>query len=217
LSTRHGWNMKRNKPIADRTRASRVDPADGSLNEARMRCFREHMEECERATRAGNLPAIVDAVEYCVEFNLPPPRWVVDAVVTTVLRLMVVRRGDGRFNSRLARWNDNQKHFARWDAVQELLDSGRYLYENRGDKRGLKEDSAFKAVVEWLKDTSAKGSKSTIERSYRLVEKTRKTSGFKFYLTDFKPNGYFIKKGGDEFYINGKDEFTKDGFYLYRK
>ena len=158
---------------------SAVDPID-----FRKRVYWNRMIQCERATRAGNLAAFVDAIQHCIELNMPPEPWMVHAAATLVTQLMLVRTGRGKFNSRQAVFNENQKHFMRWSMVRELLDRGPELYENWGEKCGLKEDNAFAKVAEDLKDTPG-NSKKTIERSFRLVEK----SGAEFYITRFKPNG----------------------------
>jgi hypothetical protein len=145
---------------------------------------------CENAWRAGNLPAVVDAISICEEFKCPPPPWLVGAVAALAARQMLVKSGPGRFNSPQAVFDKNQKHYIRWDAVKELLDRGHELYENWKDTRGLKEESAFLAAVEYLKDTPAKGGKKTVERSYRLVEKNiAEGNGALFYNPRFMPNG----------------------------
>ena len=36
------------------------------LTRARAEMYEERLRNCEKAWRAGNLPAVVDAIEYCV-------------------------------------------------------------------------------------------------------------------------------------------------------
>jgi hypothetical protein len=165
--------MKRKKSLA------------APAGDMRMRIYRERMQTYEQAVRAGNLPALVDAVEDCVQLNMPPPPWMIDAVATVVVRQMLVRTGDGRFNSRQARWEENQKHLARWDMVRELLERGRELYERTGDVRGLTKENAYAAVAEELQGTFAAGREDAVKYSYDLVEK----GGYEFCITRFEPNG----------------------------
>ena len=76
------------------------------------------------------MPAVVDAMEYCAEANMPPPPWLIAASETLVSRLMLVRKGRGAFNSPQAVFDENQKHFERWDMVRDLMDRGEELYES---------------------------------------------------------------------------------------
>jgi hypothetical protein len=111
----------------------------------------------------------VDAVEDCIQLNMPPPPWMFDAVGTLVARQMLVRTGRGAFNSRQARWEENQKHLARWNMLRELLERGRELYERYGDDRGLTMEKARAAVAEELQGTFAEGGEDAVKYSYELV------------------------------------------------
>ena len=170
--------MKRNKSLANPT------------DEMRTRVYQERMQTYEQAVRAGNLPALVDAVEDCVQLSMPPPPWMFDAVATLVARQMLVKTGRGACNSRQARWEENQKHLARWDMLRELLERGREIYERYGDDRGLTMEKARAAVAEELQGTFAEGGEDAVKYSYELVEeRTAKGKGLDFYITRFEPNG----------------------------
>ena len=67
----------------------------------------------ENAWRAGSPHAILDAAAFCGEVKIPPPPWLVIAIETLVARQLLVRSGRGRFNSRQAVFNENQKHYIR--------------------------------------------------------------------------------------------------------
>jgi hypothetical protein len=148
-----------------------------SLQDERARIFRQHMSEYENAVRAGNLLAIVDAMIDCVELKMPPPAWLAGAVKALVARQLAVRSGRGNMNSRGAVLKADAKHYARWDAVTEVLE--------RGIEK--KQDAAFKAAAHILKGKPEAGSKGTIERSYRRVEKKMARGlGGAFYPTHTK-------------------------------
>lgn len=174
-----------------------------SLDQAREREVRERLRACENAWRLGNFPALVDAIEDCIKFKCPPPPWVMHAVATLVARQMLVKTGRGAFNSRQARFEENLKHYARWDMVNELQERGREFYERWEFHRkmgypvdgmikdeGLTKEAACKRASEELEGTAAAGSEETIRRSYNLVENSAKQGrGGEFYLTRFRPNG----------------------------
>ena len=65
-------------------------------------------------------------------------------------------------------FNENQKHYIRWDMVRELRDRGHELYEHSGDDRGLSMEKARAAVAEELKGTDAEGDEDAIKYSYEL-------------------------------------------------
>jgi hypothetical protein len=148
------------------------------------------LRECERAWQAGNLPALVDALENCAKANRGPPPWLVAAVATLVSRQMLVRSGRGRFNSRQARFDENMKHYIRWDMVRELRKRGHELYERLGDDCGLSLEKARARVAEQLKGTDVEGDEDAIKYSCELVERRfAEGGGAEFYLTRFKPDG----------------------------
>lgn len=172
-------------------------------NNHREEFYKRLLDQCEQAWRGGNLPAVVDAMEYCAEANMPPPPWLIAASETLVSRLMLVRKGRGAFNSPQAVFDENQKHFERWDMVRDLMDRGEELYESscllaakvrerrsefeslgishsldeaeRINDGGLNLDNAFARVSEWLTEhVSAEGnSESAVRYSYYLVENAK--------------------------------------------
>ena len=155
----------------------------------RAEFYKRLLDECEWAWCGGNLPAVVDAMKYCAEANMPPPPWLIDANATLVSRQMLVRTGHGAFNSPQKVFEENQKHYLRWDMVNELLECGGDLYKRFGDDSGLTIEKARAAVSEKLKRTVAKGGEDAVKYSYDLVEqKMAEGHGAEFYITRFKPN-----------------------------
>jgi hypothetical protein len=75
--------------------------------------IRRQLRGFENAWRAGSPHAILDAAAFCGEVKIPPPPWLVIAIETLVARQLLVRSGRGRFNSRQAVFNENQKHYIR--------------------------------------------------------------------------------------------------------
>jgi hypothetical protein len=145
--------------------------------EALSRFYRERMRECERAVRAGNLPAAVDAMMWCGKSEMPPPLWLEHFFAQLVERYMSVPQGRGRYNTRWAKWTENKKHFARWEADTELRDYE--FYKGSRDKSSFKQQSAAKYY---------KTSKRAINESCRLVEKRMADGGgAEFYPTHFQP------------------------------
>jgi hypothetical protein len=72
---------------------------DQHPNDYREQFYKRQLDVCEQAWRGGNFPAVLDAMEYCAEANMPPPPWLIAASETLVSSLMLVRTGRGRFNS----------------------------------------------------------------------------------------------------------------------
>ena len=70
---------------------------------------------------------------------------------------MLVPTGRGRFNSRQTVFEENQKHYLRWDMVNELLECGGDLYKRFGDDRGLTIEKARAAVSEKLEGHLRRG------------------------------------------------------------
>jgi hypothetical protein len=167
---------------------------DHHPNDYREQFYKRQLDVCEQAWRGGNFPAVLDAMEYCAEANMPPPPWLIAASETLVSSLMLVRTGRGRFNSRQAVFDANQKHFERWDMVRDLMDRGKELYElslhhaaemrkrrsefescgisqqvldeaERINDGGLSLDNAFARVSEWLTEhVSPKGNSESAVR-----------------------------------------------------
>jgi hypothetical protein len=85
----------------------------------------KHLAACEAAYRAGNMAAISDAMLWCETYGCSPPRWLVDAVIKLVdLRTTDAERDVHR---------EAMLHYARYDAVQELLSRA----VERGEGRNL--------------------------------------------------------------------------------
>ena len=157
--------------------------------------YERRLGELERAWRGGNLPAVADAAKTCAEANMPPPPWLLAAIETLVSRQMLVRKGRGAFNSPQAVFDENQKHFQRWDMVADLMDRGDEIYKTscvlaararehrsefescgishrvldeaeRINDGGLNLENAFAHVSEWLTEhVSAKGNSARAVRN----------------------------------------------------
>jgi hypothetical protein len=88
------------------------------------------LNECEAAWRGGSLPAVADAIKVCNDCGQVPPAWLVEAIHALVTEQMRVRSGGGGFNSEQAKFDENMKHYMRWDMVKELCDRHVELYES---------------------------------------------------------------------------------------
>lgn len=185
-----GW------PIEDDT-PCRLDPP----TDRREELFQRDLAACERAWLAGNFPALFEAVVLCGEHKRPLPLWASRAV----LRILADQfnhgapgSGGGRHTVPRTEHVENYKHFMRWDAVRELRDRRHELRELERHLRDLQGepvestetgwDHVYDTVADYLanQNSIAKGSPSTIKRSYQLVEAAmRNGTGAKFYQTRF--------------------------------
>ena len=146
------------------------------------------MWKYERAWRDGSLHAASDAVAFCHEKNIAPPAWLVIAVETLVARQLLAGSGRVGVKSRQVIFNENQRHFIRWDLMRELLEQGRELYGQLKDDSGLNMEKARAAVAKKLKKMGIKGGEDAIKYSYELVERRlAEGGGGEFYMPRFKP------------------------------
>ena len=108
--------------------------------EIRAEVFKREIERCERGWRSGVAEAVADAVLLCGEHQVPPPRWLCEAVRVVVERDLL--------GAATRKWD--MIHFARWDAVQELRD--------RKGEPGIPKTWAecYDAASEYLEGTDAR-------------------------------------------------------------
>jgi hypothetical protein len=143
---------------------------------AARRCT-ELLAYCEKAWLAGISPAVADAVAICRTYRQAPPAWLVEAVIT------VAKASLTPVETRRRR--ENMIHLTRWDAVRDLRDRRHQLLEQHGDNRGTSWERCFAAVSEYLEDTEAAGSESTIRASYDIVQRAiRAGRGGEFLLVN---------------------------------
>src|SRR4051794_21638905 len=92
------------------------------INESRRAYLERELENCERAWKAGNFPALIDALMYCSELNRPLPSWVTSATFKILLTHFEGGRKprSGRAVDPYLRFKQNHIHYSRYDAVDEL-------------------------------------------------------------------------------------------------
>jgi len=147
LATEERWNRLRGETIAERM-------------------FRNEMSRLTPKCRAGDGPAIAEAVYRCRVHKQPPPDWLADAVAKLADRRMPDQ--ERRLRHVFA------THRERWEAVVELRECSDALkacsIELRNDDRGKTLEKCFAAVSEALANTDAAGSAETIKASYYLIQ-----------------------------------------------
>ena len=121
---------------------------------ARDRCA-DMLSRCEKAYHSGLLLAVAEAVEICHMWRQPPPRWLVDAVTTTVRNRMTKIEKKRR--------RQNMIHYTRWLEVKELR-------ARRHELGGMTWDECYAEISEFLEGTELAGSAATIKDSYVYVQ-----------------------------------------------
>jgi hypothetical protein len=151
----------------------------------------------ERAVRAGNIGALLSALVDCIRKDLPPPRWLLVQAYSRLIDATTKRptRKRGRTANPFAQFRQDMIHYARWDVVQEVRDKQVELAETVEQLRGLKGaparamlkererlhqwlgrslPDAYRCAHALLLGTEAHASESTIEYSYKRVERLGK-------------------------------------------
>jgi hypothetical protein len=111
---------------------------------------------------------------------------------------MQAREGRGNKNSEQARWEENQKHYARWELVTELREQDSSLSLTEAFKAAAAElesnggdDMSPPPIGNLFTDATrqhARGLEDAIKRSYQIVEREIKQGrGAKFFGTRFEP------------------------------
>lgn len=167
--------------------------------------YQRQLTASRKAYNAGVLPALYDAICACVEGDIPPPPWVMAAMLDTVERLFAGKFSDaaGRTGNPKARYRANLVHYVRWDAVVEVRErQAAYKLEQRQLKAmqltprereaieantrdpGRTWEDAYKLAAKLLIRTAAYGSSATIKNSYLLVQKAASNppQHWRFYL-----------------------------------
>ena len=138
----------------------------------------------------GSLPALARVVELCEMRSLPLPPWASEAIILTIQVLMMERKTGrgGRHARESTAYAENQKHYARWNAVQELR-------ERKNELRHIAANwpQTYAAAAENLEGTAAAGSEEAMAKSYKLVNASfKKKQGSKFVTFDFEE--YFRRR-----------------------
>src|SRR5215831_8688036 len=105
---------------------------EATIAEFRRECFERRIEHLKRAWKSGSFAAIGDAIKACNTHGMPPPEWIVGAVVALVRRYEPKIKAKRRFES--------HNHLERWGRVCELLertDELRDYYRAEGRSRSL--------------------------------------------------------------------------------
>lgn len=152
------------------------------MSDEREEFLRRRLAAFEHAWNAGNVPALLDAVELCGRFQHPLPAWAV-AGVTKKLREAFAIPPEGKRGSTpsdLARYRMDQVHYERWSMVNELRDRKDELVD-----AGLEPtlEAAFENASKALAHTPAAGAPATIRASYWMVESDfKKGVGGKYFV-----------------------------------
>jgi hypothetical protein len=131
------------------------------------------LETCKRAWRAGNHLALLDALDDCRSFGVPPPAWLVRALIPIV-------------KDRASRRRQDAVHYIRWDAVTELRERRKELIA-LGYVPTWEE--AYENASAKLRGTIAEGGADAIKASYQRVQKQLKTpKGARYFVSRFDPH-----------------------------
>jgi hypothetical protein len=128
----------------------------------RRRRFGSLISAEHSAWLAGDALAVVRAANICKICHEPPPRWLVDAILTSVVHRMskAARRDYEAF----------QIHCLRWAKVKEV------------HERGAPWDDSYPTASDELAGTEAKAGEYMMKESYSLVQKAGgKAATFKSY------------------------------------
>lgn len=137
-----------------------------TVDEWRAAVARRRLHRYEIGARAGRQKAILDAIAFCAQWQVPIPLWLAAAVSRPA-----PKRGRGRPPA-------DETDFVRWDMVTECRD-------RKGDDHiPTTWEATFEAVSEMLRGTPHQGTPETIRASYKRVLKRSRTQPGRYYLPD---------------------------------
>jgi len=174
------------------------DAAQESIGSERALHVVRHVQEVERAYRAGNLLALFEACDVCDHHEAQLPGWIPLAAMDLIAEALDngLSSGRGRTGHPLAKLQEDLKHFARWDTVQSLIEHRNHGWKDfqnslRSPKLspsarkkllsqaplnpGENLQETFAAASQALAGTIAFGSPATIQNSYKLFNKAAKS------------------------------------------
>jgi hypothetical protein len=140
--------------------------------EEKQRVLNKRLVACKRAWRAGNRLALLDALDDCHQFGIPPLAWLVGALTGVVLAMPTAA-------------NSDKVHFLRWDIVCELRDRKEELaaagYKTMFPK-------VYETASEALRGTIAEGRRDAVKKSYMRIQREMKgRRAARFFVSKFKP------------------------------
>lgn len=132
------------------------------------------LDDLEKAWRDGNLAALSAAMRCCRKHERTPPDWLVEGVEE------VCTGGLGRLAARKEADRQNQIHYMRWEAINEL----RARKDDLADIIKPTWEEAYIAAARGLRGTIAAGAPDTMKASYQIVQKDFKTGkgARRFYI-----------------------------------
>lgn len=138
----------------------------------KQRVLNRHLDACQRAWRAGNRLALLDALYDCHEFSAAPPAWLVRAFVDLVRAMPTAA-------------NHDKIHFLRWNVVTELRDRKEELAA-RGYTTTF--PKVYKTASENLRGTIAEGGPEAVRKSYQRIQRERRgRRAARFFVSRFEP------------------------------
>lgn len=152
--------------------------------------------------------AIAAAMDYCAEWNVTPPHWLVHAAAEMLLNSLRKERPSkrGRAAGHLARYRQDMIDFERWDSVKETRWNQKRLYEDLVLCRshpnyqphlmkskvkmqsfaGRTWDEAYVCAAKLLRGRDAYAGADSMKTSYLKVRKALKSraAANRYYIVD---------------------------------
>jgi hypothetical protein len=168
----------------------------------------ERLAALHRLHGMGSTLALNEAVQYCLEWRVNPPRWVLEAVADRLASSALGKppKKVGRAAGGLARDKMDMIHFARWDFVEDMKRARKEWMGELGElnklpksdqsaaiiariehevrRIGATVDEVFRRASELLIGTSLAGSPEAIKSSFWRVERDFKhpVRRFRYYV-----------------------------------
>jgi hypothetical protein len=187
---------------------------------SRVRVLHEmELERLQKARDAGVVIAVPAALDYCLEHDLAPPAWLIQAASDLLCDLLRREKSNkrGRSAGSVARYRQDMVDFVRWNEVEVLGEhqqrsielmttyptcpspsqSGIYAEEAvKAEWLGTSRSRIYQCVSEVLERTDAFGSPESIKRSCRQVRRNERNPAhaFRYYLL---PHPFLQKLGID--------------------
>lgn len=150
-----------------------------------------------KAYEAGVIVAVPAALDYCIEHDFEPPRWLVQAALDHLCDLLKREKSTkrGRAAGALARYRQDRIDFLRWNEVEVLRGHQKMSIETvaehaadpsqksspsyedevmKAEWLGTSLSTLFQCTSEILERTDAFGSPESIKRSYLRVRRSDK-------------------------------------------
>lgn len=175
------------------------------------------LDNLKKAHDAGVVIAVPAALDYCLENDLVPPSWLVQAAVELLCDLLKREKSTkrGRSAGAIARHRQDMIDLTRWDSVVRLQEDQQrsrkvmstyptcpsaaeaHIYAEEVAKAewlGSLRWRIFQCASEMLERTEAFGSPESFKRSYRQVERCRHNPSLasRYYLL---PEPFLAKLG----------------------